>query len=636
MKEKVLIQDYQNIRRKIEMKHHINTIACILFTVLLISCEDNTTPETEPLPTGTVTDIDGNTYLTIKVGNQWWMTENLSVSRYANGVAIPHITNSKDWKDLELNDKAYCFYNNDASLGYGALYTYAAATNGTPYENGSIQGVCPAGWHLPSNEEWKQLEDYLIANGYNYDESTNYDKIAKALAARSHWNSSDYEGTPGYYLPTNNHSGFSALPGGYRATYGNFEEAGNSAYWWSSSSSTSHYRNAYYFTLETKKYALEQETGERSNGFCVRCVKGTSPTEGYYTLKANDVTINEYNYITACNIENMESLGYNKLHIPGVVDGKTIIGIGNEVFMGKSIQEVKLPDGLEYIGAKAFADNQLLNSIILPQSPNNQDFGGWVYNDNQKLTPNVEGDYVATNFASSYSVALQSGTVTDIDGNTYRTVKKGNQWWMAENLEVTRYADGTVIPHITDNSTWGALGDNNTDKAYSFYNNDANIGYGVLYTFAAATNGTPHSGSGHVQGVCPDGWHLPSDDEWQELKDYLISNGYNYDGTTTNNNKIGKALAAQTGWATYNRTGNVGNKPAFNNRSGFTALPGGYRNSSRYGTFHSAGERGSWWSSTASSNGNAYYSNLQYSSESFSTNSSAAKSNGLPCRCVKD
>ncbi len=241
---------------------------------------------------------------------------------------------------------------------------------------------------------------------------------------------------------------------------------------------------------------------------------------------------------------------------------------------------------------------------------------------------------VGTAVGNVQSFTTTEMTVTDIDGNTYQTVQIGDQWWMAENLKVTKYANGTSIAHITDDSEWAALGDNNSDKAYCFYNNDAGLGYGALYTFAAATNGTPHSGS-HVQGVCPDGWHLPSHSEWAQLEDYLIANGYNYDGTTTGN-KIGKALASQTGWDSSNEVGAVGNSPDANNSSGFNALPGGNRYDG--GSFYYAGSDGHWWSSTQydSRSRYAYYCRMRADYSFFDLTTYGYKSTGVSVRCVRD
>ncbi len=237
-------------------------------------------------------------------------------------------------------------------------------------------------------------------------------------------------------------------------------------------------------------------------------------------------------------------------------------------------------------------------------------------------------------FTSSLIAQKETSTVTDIDGNTYKIVKIGDQWWMAENLKVTKYADGTVIPHVMGKSKWEALGENNTDKAYCFYNNDASLGYGALYTFAAATNGTPHSGSDYVQGACPAGWDLPSDAEWTQLKNYMIANGYNYDGSTSGD-KIGKALASKIEWNNSSDVGDVGNNPSANNRSGFTALPGGIRTSS--GSFDDKINGGVWWSSTQAQDFDdlSYYRSLGYDYPSTSS-FGHFKSLGVSVRCVKD
>ncbi|MFB6318398.1 FISUMP domain-containing protein [Saccharicrinis sp. FJH54] len=238
----------------------------------------------------------------------------------------------------------------------------------------------------------------------------------------------------------------------------------------------------------------------------------------------------------------------------------------------------------------------------------------------------------------SVFIAFKIGeNITDIDGNEYGTVLIGEQLWMDDNLKVTQYANGTPIPHVTGDDNWAALGDNNTDKAYCWYNDDdANKDvYGALYTYAAAINGVPFDGTNLVQGVCPDGWHLPSDAEWTILENYLADNGYNYDGTIGGGReKIAKSMASQTGWSSSSNEGAVGNDPASNNSSGFSALPGGYL---RYasGTFYNAGNLGYWWSSTEYLSTTAYYRSLTYLNASVYRND-YYKSTGFSVRCVRD
>jgi len=173
-----------------------------------------------PDSTGTVTDIDGNVYKTVKIGNQWWMAENLKVTRYRNGDPIPNITDNHTWVDLSTG--AYCNYNNDISnvATYGRLYNWYAVDES--------RNIAPAGWHVPTDDEWKQLEIYLGMSPTEADET--------------HWRGTDEggklkeTGTTHWYSPNTgatNESGFTALPGGYRVS-GGFSSLGFGAYFWSS------------------------------------------------------------------------------------------------------------------------------------------------------------------------------------------------------------------------------------------------------------------------------------------------------------------------------------------------------------------------------------------------------------------
>jgi uncharacterized protein (TIGR02145 family) len=233
-------------------------------------------------------------------------------------------------------------------------------------------------------------------------------------------------------------------------------------------------------------------------------------------------------------------------------------------------------------------------------------------------------------------------TVTDFDENVYTTVEIGTQIWMAENLKVTHYADGTIIPYITDNSQWGSLGDNETDDAFCYYENDANgeaTAFGALYSWAAAMGDNAVSSNAvpsGVQGVCPDGWHLPSNAEWTILQDYLIANGYNFDGSTSGN-EIAKSLAATSGWTANTTAGNPGNDQTSNNSTGFTAFAGGTRSNASTGIFTGIESKGIWWSSTeyATDNSMSYRSLIQYNYDNFMLYFNP-KSNGFSVRCLSN
>ncbi len=213
-----------------------------------------------------------------------------------------------------------------------------------------------------------------------------------------------------------------------------------------------------------------------------------------------------------------------------------------------------------------------------------------------------------TGYGSAMSFTTQggtTGTVTDIDGNVYNTVTIGTQVWMAENLKTTKYRDGTNIPNVTDNTAWGNL----TTGAYCDYSNTPSNSatYGRLYNWYAATN---------VHNIAPTGWHVPTDAEWTTLTTFL-------GGESVAGGKL-KEIGT-TYWASPN-TGAT-------NETGFTALPGGYRDSS--GTFYTIGSSGFWWSATESGATFAWYRNMFYNYSDVYRNY-IYKELGFSVRCVRD
>jgi len=151
-----------------------------------------------------------------------------------------------------------------------------------------------------------------------------------------------------------------------------------------------------------------------------------------------------------------------------------------------------------------------------------------------------------------------------------------------ENWKCTKYADGTPIPNVTDNTQWGAL----TTPAYCWLNNDSAQGYGALYNWWVVD-------PLNEEQLAPTDWRTPVPADWNVLLNYLIANGYNWDGSLTGN-KIAKALASNGGeWASNETTGNVGNNQGSNNSSGFNGLPSGYRRSD--GLFRDLKSYTAWW-----------------------------------------
>jgi uncharacterized protein (TIGR02145 family) len=200
---------------------------------------------TEEVQTGTVTDIDGNTYQTVKIGDQRWMSENLKVTHYRNGDSIPNVIDR--WYGLTIG--VYCNYDFDTNnaVTYGSLYNWYAVNDS--------RNIAPEGWHIPSDNEWQTLVDYLggdlVAGGKMKETGT------------THWHNPNTGAT--------NESGFSALPGGFRNNLGDFWDMGTYADFWSStaySSGVAWYRKLGNASSGVGRYNILKEIG-----FSVRCIR---------------------------------------------------------------------------------------------------------------------------------------------------------------------------------------------------------------------------------------------------------------------------------------------------------------------------------------------------------------------------
>jgi uncharacterized protein (TIGR02145 family)/uncharacterized repeat protein (TIGR02543 family) len=175
-----------------------------------------------------IKDVEGNVYTEVRIGNQVWMVENLKTTKFNDGSAIPKITDDYTWGTLKT--PGFCFYqnttNSDTINLLGPLYNWYAVNTGK---------LTPAGWHVPSQDEWGVLQNFLIANGYNYDGSITGNKIAQSLASKQNWLSSTTEGSPGFNMSLNNRSNFNAVPAPGRDDAGGFgDPIGMYGNWWTS------------------------------------------------------------------------------------------------------------------------------------------------------------------------------------------------------------------------------------------------------------------------------------------------------------------------------------------------------------------------------------------------------------------
>jgi uncharacterized protein (TIGR02145 family) len=218
---------------------------------------------------------------------------------------------------------------------------------------------------------------------------------------------------------------------------------------------------------------------------------------------------------------------------------------------------------------------------------------------------------------TTYGDAMSFTTkLSDVEGNIYNVVRIGSQVWMKENLKTSRFNNSELIG-TTFSPTMDITGEVKPE-----YQWDSNMGgYGRQYTYYTITDD---------RKVCPAGWHVPTDDEWTILTDYLSNNGYGYKGTGTD---IAKSLAATSGWMDDLAEGNIGNDQSKNNSSGFTGLGGGGRYANGVQSF--VGLHGIWATSTENSETSAFFRCIGYVPRQV-FRGVFSKSYGLYVRCLRN
>ncbi len=257
-----------------------NRIILILSTTLLLF---NIIKTQE---TGTVTDIDGNVYQTVKIGEQWWTAENLRTTKYRNGDAIPTNLDNTQWENTTSG--AYAIYphtevdgiSSDEEMidAYGKLYNWYAVIDS--------RGLCPEGWIVPDDDEWNRLGIYL---GLSLEEAEKFgwrgnDEGGKMKSTRveadphPRWNSPNTGAT--------NESGFKGLPGGRRAATGSFSLLEDFGEWWSTTEYDERY--SWYHLLTNDRSSAGRGIALKPIGFSVRCISKNA-TSSHRTI--NDVPV---------------------------------------------------------------------------------------------------------------------------------------------------------------------------------------------------------------------------------------------------------------------------------------------------------------------------------------------------------
>jgi uncharacterized protein (TIGR02145 family) len=233
---------------KANTKYYVRAYATNNAGTAFGSVETFTTPYDHTGETGIVKDIGGNVYQTIGIGSQIWMKENLKTLRFKDSSAIPFVPENDAWS-LQFIKPAYCWYDNDEDKyknTYGALYNWRAVITGN---------LCPAGWHVPTQDEWTILEIFLggssVAGGKMKESGSD------------HWLSPNTGAT--------NESGFTALPGSIRTSYGTYEDIGEGTCFWTST--ISNVNSAWYRSLDYMAADLFGGSNLQLWGCSIRCIK---------------------------------------------------------------------------------------------------------------------------------------------------------------------------------------------------------------------------------------------------------------------------------------------------------------------------------------------------------------------------
>ena len=593
-----------------------------------------------------LTDIDGNEYTVVQIGDQCWMKENLRVKHFDNngvqGAALVeshHVSegNAANIYYTPSNGKVrtknvcdhvnYITYDDDYVKQYGLYYNwYTAMNNAAPdYNMHNVQGICPHGWHLPDTAEWQTLE--RAAGFYGQHSDINHVFVGQSaihLVTGCEWKQSDVANSPGDYTAFGrNDLNFSARPAGcfldvahtidgYNYGVDSVAYTGIWTFFWSSTRYLKKDINGnvvpqfsagkaaynYDITFDSAGIARDVNGEDYLIGRSVRCVRDMSSMKVRINSKAETTstsyTITGEVYDLGSTTCAERGVCYATHTYPSVSDTK-VIATGTPD-LGTYTCVVPVTSGVKYY-VRAYAKDAA---------------GNYVYS-NEVTVPDV----------------CPSTTVQDGDGNSYTTIAIGTQCWTRRSIHTTKYADGTDITFGSPTSS--DLYSSTTGYYYTPYINRGTLPgdaagrittWGYLYNWAAATRGV--SGT-NVQGVCPNGWHIPTIEDWNTLDNY-VKGKYSCSGGSA------KALSSVNTWqGSMNECAPGYDAEHTNNKSGFNAYPAGIYDPTL--GYVLKGQNVNFWASN-----NSYYVTLGNNEPTLVSNNTLSdyKRFAFSVRCVKN
>lgn len=525
----------------------INILDVISVTSLILQTPGMQCPGTPAVSYG------GTTYSTVLIGDQCWFRENLNVGNMIAGT-IQQSNNGTIEK--------YCYGNVLANCNsYGGLYQWSEAMK---YQGtAGAQGICPAGWHLPSDVDYTALTTYLGGPG----EAGGRMKEA----GLAHWQAPNTGAT--------NSSGFTALPGGYRiSTDGSFTGLGQYGIFWSSSpaDAASGWDRYMYYTSDD----ATRSNAPKGNGFSVRCLKNCVPQPSQASAGSDQLDVqNTYTFLTG----NTPDCGTGVWRI--------ITGTG-----GFIVDTLNPLSGFQGIQGNEYALAWIISTVC-----------------------GSSADTVQISFAELFGLPCEDIEEVVYEGRTYNTVQIGNQCWLKENLNV-----GAMIAGSIEQSN------NGTIEKFCYDNDTANCTlFGGLYQWGEAMQYAILPSS---QGICPLGWHIPSDFEWKVLEGY-----------TDSQYAAGDPVWDNDWWRGLDAGGNLKDTTTVmwaapntgaTNMYGFTGLPGGRKDKST-GSFIEKDSSAFFWTSSRVDTNYIMLRLLDFEHKSILRYSYANPPSGYSIRCIR-
>lgn len=677
-----------------------------------------------------VADKEGNTYSVVQIGNQCWMAENLRATQYSDGTAIPLGTTT-----TTSSDTAHRYYPNSNQINvdeYGYLYNWQAATKGLSSNLNSgkgVQGACPRGWHIPTNDEWTAMETEVNGAPVTYHDNITYGGThGGKLATGCAWRDTTAAQSPGNYtFAERNASGFSALPTG-RITYsGDYDFYLGAEFWSCTVSSDGAYERALRFDnpgMSTSaiptKYALS-----------VRCVRDTVSPASQPTMSVTPTSDNvsycvgssaQVSYTAAVNFDNLDiTSNYTYSWSVSPAEGASLSSTtGTTVTVtynattsatdytvsctatpttGSALTETattsvsSLPtptfqtstseltvtlsnydnaDKIKWEANGTEADFTATHTydatgtytITARNSANNCSKSetvtvvenSCVIQNNQVVpsqdVPNFEsytrepwaaGREKGRQMTSGNQIYFVVDSVQDVDNNWYKVVQIGSQCWMKENLRTTKYNNGTAIAGEVTTSIRGTYGSTETDICYSPYNFDNTSldveKYGRYYNWYAVN---PNS---QDNCLCPSGWKVPSNAEWNTMETYVNGGSLSYSGNEYGSH-AGKLATCDDPWKTVSGENTTVGKPGnyyYEQKDfyGFSARPSeGYYldGNNEFAAIQNYGYNYAYtvfWTSSQSSSTNAHVRCIFYNSNTV-RHVTYNKKSAFSVRCIRN